>query len=237
MISLSKTKERFEKIRSGDKRSRDEFFLNNVKLVHKIANWYFVPNSEIGYEDLFQEGCIGLNKAINKFNPDLGFQFSTYAVPWIRQSIQEYVNDTIHMVHVSNRLSILSTKIKQYIDNMGNLKNVTIKDLADKFETSEKSIEEALEISKKVLSFDVSSSNKEGKDSGEGTGINLADIANIENYVHPMDELIDIETKEILIEALSTLSAREEQILRLHFGLGVDFLASEDNFEEKYVEK
>lgn len=198
-------------VRDGQ-RAADSFVEHNLRLVAKIANrlrWQSTPALEI--EDLFQHGCLGLNRAIQKFDPTKGFKFSTYAVWWIRQSMERAIADygqVIRLpVHARDTLRRI-LRIEREIEAAGF--RPTVAEIAAQAELPPKTVKELLKWRNNADSLD------RLVGSGESTiGSLLADP----NASAPERIAEAVELHDELELALDTLPERSRRILRLRFGL------------------
>jgi RNA polymerase primary sigma factor len=203
-----------KKIESGDEKARQIMIESNLRLAISIAKKYY--KSGCPMEDLIQESNIGLMKAVERFDWRKGFKFSTYASWWIKQSVSRYVATHKNTVRVPSHAASLAYKVKklinEYEEEMGT--RPTIEEMADVLGVTCSMIELSLESLKlnNILSIDACLSS-------DGEGRNL--IESIEDQrVESMDNLIDNEKiRAAIISSLSKLTKREEQVLRLRFGI------------------
>tara|TARA_Y100000592_G_C5408704_1_gene286997 strand:- start:22 stop:747 length:726 start_codon:yes stop_codon:yes gene_type:complete len=206
------------KIKLGDKKAREKLIASNYRLAVSIAKKYY--RKGVNFDDLLQESCIGLIKAVDKFDHTRGFKFSTYACWWIKQSCLQYVNEHTSVMKVPTHSRLLSSKIKKYIkefernfgckpstEEISEVFNVTI----DAVKNSEKS-----DI--KYLSID--------KDSNDDSRPLIEKIDNLNKTPE-----VSFENKElinIIKKNLKTLSSREEVVIRLRFGIEENIFNTED---------
>lgn len=196
--------------------AREVMINHNLRLVISIAKTYVLCGIPI--EDLVQEGNIGLMKAVDKFDANFGNKFSTYATWWIRQSISRMLADKLNIirypVHVVERLNKLSRIRKQFLIDYN--RYPTIKELADLVGATEDRIREDLFYieTEKLVSLDVPI--------GEDDDMFLLNVIEDTNSVSPFQEMINLERKERINEALGMLSEREAKVLRMRFGIGDD---------------
>ncbi len=209
------------KIREGDKNAKDKLVLSNLRLVYTIAKRY--TGRGVEYEDLIQSGNIGLMKATEKFDPDKGFRFSTCATWWIRQAIVRTISEegrTIRLPsYVKERVEKLGKIIATY--SMENGKEPSVSYLVQAMGESEKKIKQYLLLRQNTVSVYESV--------GDEDESVLLDFLEADENVRPdvlmeKDELVSLAKRTV-----SRLSASEQSIIRLRFGL--------DNDEPKTLEE
>lgn len=194
--------------------ARDSLILANLRLVTHIAKKY--SNQGIAFMDLIQEGNIGLMKAVEKFEYLRGYRFSTYAYWWIKQAVTRAIADKARLiripVHVSEKVKRLNRVSTSLTDTLG--RKPTSHELARKMRMSVQQVEEILEIVQDAQSLE----NFGNADDPAGVLPFVAD-PNAEN---PVKRTIDRELCEKMRSALNVLDKREEEIIRLRFGIGRD---------------
>jgi len=202
-----------QRIESGDKRARDIFIQSNLRLAISIAKRYM--NKGCSFEDLVQESNVGLIKAVDRFDYRRGFKFSTYASWWIRQSVRRHVTDhscNIRMPASANAFYYRSKiMIQDYTAEFGCAPNDD--EVAEFMGVSLNKYLSLMNTYRGTLSLDASAI------SGDGEGPRLHETIADSNQVDPIEQMDKEKVIAIVRAALSTLTAREEKVIRLRFGI------------------
>jgi RNA polymerase primary sigma factor len=205
-----------ERAVKGDKLAADELVKRNLRFVISVAKQY--ATEKITLEDLVNEGNIGLIKAVEKFDPNKGYKFISFAVWWIRKLIMEFVSNYGKSVRIpANRINELS-KLNKYVSavEQKNCHKADIEEIINQF-SNEMSVDEFILLDS-LNSFSIESLDREvGTD--EGSGVSVSDLMHDENDDETDYLLGESDIKSEINIALSTLKPRNKKIMEMLFGM------------------
>ena len=220
LLSKRQEFELSKKAKSGDLEARRKLIESNYRLVISIAKKYH--RKDVNFDDLLQESSTGLLKAVDRFDPDLGHKFSTYACWWIKQAALSYINEQVGSIKVPTHSRMLNAKIRNKVLELEKAKGKkpTIEEVADELGESVNKIKYTIKANKPSVSYD-------NEDNEKATSIKNK-IPDDSSFANPADVLEKKELMQIIKKNLLLLSSKEEKIIRLRFGIEEDVNNTED---------
>ena len=211
LLNAEKEVELARKIKKGDSDARNTMIRSNLRLVISIAKRY--SNLGVPLSDLIEEGNIGLMKAVEKFDPERGFRFSTYAAWWIKQGISRAIIDQGKMIRVPVYMNEEVLKYKKTVEKLQHKlrRKPRVGEIAKKMQVSVEKVRDLEQCIAKMSSLDAPI----GED-GDGQ---VKDIIEDQSLASPDEELETFLNKERTMDLLDALTDRERKIINLRFGL------------------
>ena len=211
LLSRSEEKLVAKKAAAGERVARDKMIVSNLKLVVKIAKHYL--NRGVLFQDLIEEGNIGLIRAVEKFNVSKGCKFSTYATYWIRQSIERAIANQANLIRIPLHVTSDIIKMLKYNRELSSKleREPSIPELAEKMGVSGRYVRKLKLMTRKNLSLEASLNDSSAQ--------SLIDVLKDDNANTPTSAVERHDEEELIDDWLQNLSNVEKEVISLHFGL------------------
>ena len=201
-----------KRIEQADESARSELIQANLRLVVSVAAKYQGHN--VPLEDLIQEGNIGLMRAVNKFDYRRGFKFSTYAIWWIRQAIMRMLDNCSRSIRLPSYIVAKINKIDSTYAHLSQdlQREPTVKELSESLELTDKQVEEILALNTEILSLELPLTDDKGANS-------LGDLIEDSEANPELGSISELIEQDLVNSLLDKLKAREQEVIRMRFGL------------------
>ncbi len=214
LLSLEEEQDLSRRMQCGDQRAKDRLIEANMRLVINIAKNYhsaFIP-----FEDLVQEGAIGLMTATERFDPSRGFRFSTYATHWIRQAISRAIDNKSKAIRIPSHISEAIRKLEKLRELLFRERGVepSSEELAQHLGISPRKVAALLQAGQDPVSLDMLVGNEENTP--------LSALINDASAENPQQAVLSSERREALRELLTILTPREQEVMRMRLGFEED---------------
>lgn len=227
LLSAEDERKLAELAQAGNEDARNRLVAANLRLV-VMAVKHYSQNTSLSFEDLLQEGNIGLIRATQDFNPELGFRFSTYAMHWIKQSISRAILNNSRTIRLPIHILELQSKYKKATSFLRDSLNreATTEEIADYLNIEVKKIKEIENLIKEPVSLNTSLNDED-----DGT---IEDLVADPNSVNPEDKIDNELLAKAIASILPTLDTREQEIIIARFGLNKTKPKTLDQLGEEY---